>query len=222
MPTLFIRHGIKAVLFDFDGTLSHTVLDFSLMRKRAGEAVANCTSLSFRTDLPLMEALTELCAMLDVETALSVRNAAMRAVVEVELEAADRARLFPFVVPMLESLRAHGVAVAVITRNCSEAVFRVFSALPRYAACILTRDDVANVKPHPEHIQTALVRMGCKPRQSLMVGDHPMDIEAGKRAGVFTAAVASGNSPAESLEAAGPDWQARDAGELMRRFGLVF
>jgi len=221
MCSLFTRHGIKAVLFDFDGTLAESALDFSVMREQAAEAIASLTALPMPKDRPLMEALAEVCAVLDTDTAFRVRERAMQAIAEVEVEAAGRARLFPFTLPMLEALRAQGTATAVITRNCPEAVFRVFPTLLEHVACVLTRDDVSRVKPHPEHINTALAIVGCKPGQSLMVGDHPMDIEAGKRAGTLTAGVASGETPYEGLQAADPDWLAPDAGELMRRLGRI-
>jgi phosphoglycolate phosphatase len=221
MSFLFTRHGIKAVLFDFDGTLAENALDFSLMREKADAAIASLTALPLPADRPLMEALAKVCASLDSDTAFRVRERAMRAITEVEVEAAGRATIFPFTLPMLEALRAEGTATAVITRNCPDAVFRVFPALREHVACVLTRDDVSRVKPHPEHINRALAIVGCKPGQSLMVGDHRMDIEAGKRAGTRTAGVASGESPCEDLRAADPDWLAPDAGELMRRLGVL-
>ena len=221
MSALFTRHGIKAVLFDFDGTLAGTALDFSLMLRRALEAVARVTPLPVRADVPLMEALGDLCARLDADTAALARESAMRAVVEVEVEAASRARLFPFTLPVLEALRAEGTVAGVVTRNCPEAVYRVFPRLDDYVGCVLTRNDVARVKPHPEHIGAALARLGREPGESLMVGDHPMDIEAGKRAGTLTAGVASGDSPADRLKSAGPRWLAPDAGALMRELGLA-
>jgi len=221
MSSLFSLHDIKAVLFDFDGTLVESALDFSLMRRRAVAAIASLTDIPVCAQKPLMEALDGLYAMLDESTAARVRERAMQAVVQVEVEAAARSRLFPFTLPVLEALRSQGTATAVITRNCREAVFRAFPALPEYVACVLTRDAVRNVKPHPEHVGAALAILGCDPGQSLLVGDHPMDIEAGKRAGTLTAGVASGETAFERLQEAGPDWLARDAGELIRRLGVL-
>jgi phosphoglycolate phosphatase len=129
MPSLFTRHGIKAVLFDFDGTLANSALDFSLMRRRAVTAVASLTDIPVCTDKPLMEALAEVCALLGADTASRVWERAMQAVVAVEVEAAARSRLFPFTFPVLEALRAQGTAAAVITRNWSRGCIPCFSCL---------------------------------------------------------------------------------------------
>ena len=220
MPDLFSRHGIRAVLFDFDGTLADSPIDFMAMRKRAAEAVAPLTRHCLRTDRPLMEALEELYAQMDAETAGLARGKAMRAVVDVEIEAARRARLFPFALPLLDALRGRGIATGVVTRNCPEAIFTVCPGLRDHVGCVLTRYDVSHVKPHPQHIGSALSALGCSGSECLMVGDHPMDIEAGKRAGTLTAGVCSGDIPRERLAEARPDWLARDAGQLMLLFGI--
>jgi histidinol phosphatase-like enzyme len=36
------------------------------------------------------------------------------------------------------------------------------------------------VKPHPEHLLTALKLLDVPPERAIMVGDHPMDITLGK------------------------------------------
>ena len=221
MPDLFSRHGIRAVLFDFDGTLADSSIDFTVMRKRAAEAVAPLTPQRLRTDRSLMEALEEVYAQLDEETAGLARGKAMRAVVDVEIEAAERASLFPFALPLLDALRDRGIATGVVTRNCPEAVFTVCPGLCEHVGCVLTRHDVSHVKPHPQHIGCALSLLGCSGSECLMVGDHPMDIEAGKRAGTLTAGVWSGTIPRERLAEAQPDWLARDAGQLMMQFGVA-
>jgi phosphoglycolate phosphatase len=108
-----------------------------------------------------------------------------------------------------------------VTRNCPEAIFAVFPDIDDYCSCVLTRDHVKNVKPDPEHLGPALERADCSGAQALMVGDHPMDIEAGKRAGTHTAAVLTGETGFAELLAAKPDVIAPDAAALMRGLGLM-
>ncbi len=212
----------SAVLFDFDGTLAVQNLDFALMRARAVEAVAPFARMGESPSAPLMEELDRLCAGLSAETAALARAAALDAARKVEVEAARSSRLFSFTRPMLAALRDAGAARAVVTRNCPEAVLAVFPDLPEFFDLLLTRDDVPKVKPDPDHLLQALRRLGIPPEKTLMVGDHPMDIIAGKAAGAASAGVGSGATPLPRLAEERPDHLAPDAGELFRDLGLRF
>ncbi|MDR2604449.1 MAG: HAD-IA family hydrolase [Desulfovibrio sp.] len=216
----FPAGSLRAVLFDFDHTLSDTVLSFPEMRRKGLEALARFAPVAADCSLPLMEQMAGILASLSPATAAEAEKAALDVVKEVEIAAARRSALFPFARPVLAALRARGTAAAVITRNCPEAVYAVFPDLDDYCACVLTREHVKHVKPHPEHIGTALERLGCAARQALTVGDHVMDIEAGKRAGTRTAAVLTGDSDLAELAGADPDITAPDAGALLRGLGM--
>lgn len=48
-----------------------------------------------------------------------------------------------------------------------------------------------------------------------MVGDHPIDIETGKRAGAMTAGVATGRISVSELRQAGADFVAEDCMQLI-------
>lgn len=213
--------GIRAVVFDFDGTLAMQTLDFSHMRVRAVEALSRYADVASSSEEPMMEELERVCASLDAATAVKARQAAMTAIEEVEMEAARRSRLFPPVRPMLAALHQRGVTCAVISRNILPAIRMVFPDADEHFACILTRDDVSKVKPHPEHLLKALERINCPASQALMVGDHPMDIQVGKLAGSFTAGVAGGHVPLARLAEENPDWLAEDVGELMQMLGVL-
>ena len=53
-------------------------------------------------------------------------------------------------------------------------------------------DDVAERKPHPESLHLNCRELGCSPQEAIYVGDHLRDIEAGRRAGMYTIAAAYG------------------------------
>ena len=212
---------IKAVVFDFDGTLALSPLDFGHMHRKARQALARYAEVPETLEGPILEDIDRICGELAPVTALLARHAAMEAIEEVEVEAAREGALFPFVRPMLAALRRADIAAAIITRNCRAAVTAVFPDVNEYAACVLTRKDVERVKPDPGHLLAALDKMGRPAGQSLMVGDHAMDILVGKRAGTLTAGVGSGNSSVEKLADWEPDFLAADAGELLRQLGLL-
>jgi phosphoglycolate phosphatase-like HAD superfamily hydrolase len=56
---------------------------------------------------------------------------------------------------------------------------------------IIGADDVQNPKPAPDMILLACERCGCIPDETIYVGDMPIDMIAGRRAGVTAVAVKS-------------------------------
>ncbi len=221
-PTPHTR-PIKAVVFDFDGTLAVPTLDFGLMSQRVELALApflnaahGAAAKASPTPVPALEHIENVCAGLSPTAAKTARAAAMQAIEDVEVEAAVRSRLFPETVPMLVTLRANGIAAGVITRNCRNAVLTVFPAIHLYTGCLLTRHDVPHVKPHPGHLLEALERLGVAPEHALMVGDHPMDIITGKSAGTRTAGLTTGEAPYERLHQESPTFLAHGLDELLQ------
>ncbi|HEU6437381.1 MAG TPA: HAD family hydrolase [Nitratidesulfovibrio sp.] len=234
--------AVRAVVFDFDGTLAAPTLDFDVMRRAVADAMrvhlephpaprptsapAHVPAPPDRPDLPVMEWIAHVTALLEVHgrpaDAAALHADAHAAIRRVEVEAAARGSLFPFTRPMLAGLAAIDVSVAIVTRNCPEAVRAVFPDVDALCPCLLTRDDVPRVKPDPDHLLRALDALGRSPGEALMVGDHPMDIVTGHRAGTLTAGVASGESPAHALHEAGAHVVADDCAALMVRLGLTW
>ncbi len=58
---------------------------------------------------------------------------------------------------------------------------------------IITRDDVKSTKPDPEPLLLACHRLNVSIEQSVMIGDFPLDVQAGKSAGSKTIAVLGPN-----------------------------
>ncbi|MDC0335798.1 HAD-IA family hydrolase, partial [Pseudodesulfovibrio sp.] len=129
--------------------------------------------------------------------------------------AARDGALFPFTRPTFELLSERGIGAGVITRNISAAVRVVFPDIEEMTQAFIPREIAVQVKPDPAHLFQALETMGAAPANSLMVGDHPMDIETAKAAGTLSAAVTSGNMQSESFELLSPDFLASDVGDLM-------
>lgn len=229
--------AVRAVVFDFDGTLAVPTLDFGVMRRAVADAMRvhlelhpapRPTSAPAHVPdpatLPVMEWIAHVTALLEAHgrsaDAAALHADAHAAIRRVEVEAAARGSLFPFTRPMLAALAAMGVAVGIVTRNCPEAVRAVFPDVDTLCPCLLTRDDVPSVKPDPDHLLRALDALGRSPGEALMVGDHPMDIVTGHRAGTLTAGVTSGETPARALHDAGAHVVAADCAALMVHLGL--
>ena len=116
----------------------------------------------------------------------------------------------------LGRLKRSSVGLAVVTNSGRAAAQFLFDKynLAGYFDCILTRDDVRVMKPHPEGILKAIELLGVTKGDALFVGDSTIDIKAARAAGVRVAAVTTGNYSAERLKMEGPDYVIGSLSEL--------
>lgn len=115
----------------------------------------------------------------------------------------------------LGALSQAGAPRAVVTSKTHELAWRGLRGcgLDRYFDVLIGADDVAHHKPHPAPVLAALERLSADPGDTVFIGDSPWDIEAGRAAGVQTAAALWGPFPREVLAAAAPHhWLADPAG----------
>jgi phosphoglycolate phosphatase len=218
-PGLLACNDVQAVLFDFDGTLVHLNIDFAQMRAGV-EAILPLYGLhvgasASRYTLELIEECVKTLTVRDGgEIAAAFQRDAEAAIVAVEVDAADEASIHQGVPELLRWLREEGVRVGIVTRNCRAAVDRILERNTLPYDVLLTRDDVELVKPDPEHLLAALRALEVEPQHALMVGDHPMDVQAGRLAGTRTVAVLTGYSPTERFVPESPDLILNEVGEL--------
>ena len=210
---------IKAILFDFDGTLATPSLNFKEMNAAAQEAVFTIFPTAPPKDCPALEWLDKVKAVAimqgEAELGSKAVIAADIAMSKVEVAAAKRGALFPDTRPVLNELKLMGIKTGIITRNCREAVNVLLPDLDELCPCLLTRNDISQVKPDPSHLLTALKILNESPAVSLMVGDDPMDIKTGVNAKVRTAAVSGGHASADVLKSHCPDFMTETLEELL-------
>jgi len=154
--------AIRAAVFDFDGTLAETNIDFARMR---AEVLAVAERWGLRDGLDekryILEIVDDVLALLpDADARGRFRREAEQAMQRVELEATSVALPFPGVPEALRHLLDSGIRVGIITRNCQAGVRSVLERHPIPHEVLLTRDDVELVKPHPSHLHRALEMLG--------------------------------------------------------------
>src|SRR6185503_10352832 len=93
----------------------------------------------------------------------------------------------------LARLRGAGVRLGVVTSAPRDRIDAELATLglDDVFAVVVSHDDVANKKPHPEGLEHAIAKLGVGPRNTCYVGDAPQDIEMAERVGAIGVAVRS-------------------------------
>jgi phosphoglycolate phosphatase len=215
MPSL---HAIKAVIFDFDGTLAVLNIDFSEMRELIfdlmGRSGINEEAIREKYLLEIIDEVYEMLLEKNPSGAELFYQESHDILHEVEMKAAEEGRLLPGAGATLKGLRGKGIKVGIITRNCEDAVRKVFPKIDDFCDIFVSRNSVTKVKPHPDHLTRAMDSLKISAEEAIMVGDHIIDIQAGKRVGMKTIGVLTGRTKKEEFEKAGADYVLGDASEV--------
>ena len=83
---------------------------------------------------------------------------------------------------------------------------------------VVTGDDVANKKPHPEALEKCLAGLDIAPAEVAVIGDSSNDIEAARAFGAVAVGVTYGLTPAGLIRSAGPDHVINSISELADLF----
>lgn len=84
-----------------------------------------------------------------------------------------------------------------------------------YFKVIATSQTCRHTKPFPDPVLWAAEQMGVPPQECLMIGDTPVDIKAGKRAGAQTVGVLCGFGYENELRRVGADLVLNHTSDLM-------
>ncbi len=77
---------------------------------------------------------------------------------------------------------------------------KAVNGMPEFA--IVTCDDVTKTKPDPEGILKLMDKLGVQPNEVIVLGDHPVDMQAAQAAGLHAIGISHGfGTPAELKEA---------------------
>ena len=210
--------GVRAIIFDFDGTLAVLNIDFSFMRERVFDLMKHFgVAEEWVGEKYLLEIIDEVYQILwrkDPSSAEDFYRKGHQILHEIEMKAAEKGSLIPGTEATLENLRGKKIKVGIITRNCEDAVRKVFPKINDFCDVFVSRDLVKKVKPHPDHLTYVMASLKISGGKSVMVGDHLIDVQAGKRVGMKTIGVLTGRTKQEEFEKAGADYVLRDITEV--------
>mgnify|MGYP000857591397 FL=1 len=218
-PQALDARPCRAVVFDFDGTLARLNIDFAAMRSDVLKLTArHGLDVEAIRDLPALELIEQARATLaavEPSRAEAYGSAAHARIMEIELAAARVGELFGGTRELLFALRRRRIGTAIITRNCLPAVRTIFPDLDRFVDAAISRELTPRVKPHPDHLRMALAVLSVPPDHTLMVGDHPLDMEVGREVGAFTVGVLTGSGNRAELTRAGARCILASASDLL-------
>ena len=123
----------------------------------------------------------------------------------------------PHAAETLAALAARDIRVGVVTSKTPDRrdVDGALTGLDEYIDLVITADDVSRGKPDPEGIQMALTAFGVDSTEAVYVGDGPVDVRAGRAAGVRTVGLTHGLHSRDELLDVGPDHLIDNLQELL-------
>lgn len=188
------RHGTRAVLFDFDGTLADTAADLGAAVNRL-RAERGLPALS--TDEVRPYASGGARGLLRVGLGLMPGDQAYEDNREAFL-AHYGARLcvdttlFPGIAELLGQLGARGLLWGIVTNKATRFTVPLVSALGVTPDCVVCGDTTPHSKPHPAPLLHAAGALALAPGQCCYVGDDLRDVQAARAAGMRAIAVEYG------------------------------
>lgn len=118
----------------------------------------------------------------------------------------EKTYLLPGVMETLDTLSERGYRLGVATtkpRYFAEPILENLG-IRRFFGTVAGGEEVARLKPAPDLLQLALSRLGAPGDETFYVGDHPVDVEAARSAGLDVICVATGFWTREELEKQNP------------------
>ena len=184
---------IKALLFDFDGTIVDTesvdlrswreVFEAHGVELPLERFVLRIGTLSGPNELDELDALlSSPCDRDTIEAARRLR----------ELELVELEPLRPGVAAYLEDARALGLRIAVVSSSGEQWIADGLARLgcaDGWACVVCANGDAACAKPSPTLYLEALDRLAVAAHEAVAFEDSPNGIAAARAAGIFTVAV---------------------------------
>ena len=200
---------VKAVIFDWDGTLADTrkavVQSFQKVLTEAGCRVSDefiARRMGIGTKKTIIEAFRECRMRLDVSTLEKLADEKVR----IQAGLADIVSLFGGVTELLEALQGK-TKIVLATMSGRKVVDKLLPAkrITKYFDVVVSADEVANPKPDPEVFLVAAKKLGVAPEDCVVVEDSVFGVRAAKAANMKCIAVPSGAYSKEELEQEQPD-----------------
>ncbi len=229
--------SIKAIVFDWDGTLLNNVPALKVATQNvlehfntnyadgvANEEFIRLTEAIHNNNFPTMllnhyKILTHIPFFKDLPYLQQLQLLFM--IYSKYKEYSEVSELYTGTKQLLGQL-AQKFDLAILTSANRDELLQTLEkfGILNYFKSILTLDDVKNPKPNPEGIQRALHELKYHPENVLYVGDSAIDILTAKAAKVSSIAISNGLIPRQNLLEYNPNLICDHVTELTQLFNL--
>lgn len=179
---------IKAVLFDFDGTLADTAPDLghALNRQRTARGL---------TALPIAQIRTQASAgsrgLLGLGFNIKPGDHGYESMRDEFLDfytqrLCHETRLFPGIAELLDQLEMRNLPWGIVTNKPARFAHPLVQmlGLDQRVACVICGDETTYTKPHPKPLLIASDKMAISPTDCIYLGDDLRDVQASLAAGM--------------------------------------
>ncbi|BBG31053.1 HAD family hydrolase [Zymobacter palmae] len=200
--------SIKAILFDFDGTLANSEQNhfevWNIVLAECGEApLDEYTYTHGLAGLPVPEAARHVKEHLSLTVPLE--EIVRRKNIETGRYFTEHpVDMMPFAKEILTLCRDRGLKLALVTASSRSELAPTFKhhELAPFFDAVVTRDDVERSKPFPDSYQLGMERLGVTAAESLAVEDTSHGVQAAHSADIPVAAVPNEHSRSGDFSAA--------------------
>ncbi len=212
--------GIRAVLFDLDGTLIDSAPDLGAAADKM-RTDRGLPSLPLNQYRPMAGAGAR--GMLGIAFGMTPDHADFPALreeffINYERCMTQSTSVFGGVAELIGELTALGLPWGVVTNKAARFTMPLTSRITLFAtaAAVVSGDSTPHAKPHPAPLLEAARQLGLEAGNCVYVGDDERDIVAGRAAGMFTVAATYGYLGADADPLAwGAHARIQSPGELL-------
>jgi HAD superfamily hydrolase (TIGR01549 family) len=189
---------IRALIWDLDGTLVHFKIDY-LRARRAAIKILKLHGIP-KNELTITKSILEnLMHSIEIfkkknyslEKINQIKTEINDAVSAIEYEAALEATKINGIEDILKFAKKNQLKQAIYTYNThknAEVSLKTVKLL-KYFDVIVGRDDVANPKPHRDHLLMICKELNVKPLNVIVIGDTYRDIQGALELGAKSIAI---------------------------------
>jgi len=206
---------IDLVIFDLDGTLIDSAMDLAisldLAMREEGLRSLNIDELLKRISVGSKNLLRELVN----DDRIAEKRVFDYYIKHYSQRMFDNTKLYPNVNELLELLKSKTVALLSNKREEPCKVILKYFKIDHHFKMVLGGDSLPLKKPSPEPILHICRELGIAPERTLMIGDSPVDLEAGALAGTKTIGILEGLTPEDVMKKSNANIFLKKVGDII-------